>query len=127
MSNSVQADNGLEEDASANSVPGEKINKLVGKYDSITVYEVSDSELTVLEKGSGASVYLNWGIFFLGVVLTSIPNLFLIDRSSYGVCFSVMLFICICSGFAALIMLVLYRSTSNEYKDTLMKIKNRVK
>jgi hypothetical protein len=40
------------------------------RYDRLTIYEVEESELTILEKGSADSTYLNFAIAFLSIAVS---------------------------------------------------------
>ena len=40
------------------------------KYDSLCLYEVTESELEVLEKGSPSSIYLNFSVFLLSIAIS---------------------------------------------------------
>ena len=41
-----------------------------GRFDRLTIYEISDSELEILERGSPGSTYLNFAIFLLSSALS---------------------------------------------------------
>ena len=42
---------------------GPKIKR--GRYDSLELFEVSESELTIIERGSPSSTYLNFAILYV--------------------------------------------------------------
>ena len=48
---------------------GEKLIVRRGRVDSVDLYEVKENELELLEKGSPASLQLNFSIFLLTSVL----------------------------------------------------------
>lgn len=41
-----------------------------GRFDKLTIYEISDSELEILERGSPGSIYLNFAIFLLSLAIS---------------------------------------------------------
>ncbi|MEN6451830.1 MAG: hypothetical protein ABFC96_15175 [Thermoguttaceae bacterium] len=50
---------------------GEKVPRIVrGRVDSFALYEITDSELGVLESGSPGSLHLNFAIFFASVAVS---------------------------------------------------------
>lgn len=46
-----------------------------GRVESVDLYEIKDSELDLLEKGSPADLQLNFAIFLLSLALTSLASL----------------------------------------------------
>ena len=40
------------------------------RFDKLTIYEISDSELEILERGSPGSIYLNFTIFLLSSAIS---------------------------------------------------------
>ena len=58
--------------ASENFVP--EIRR--GRFDKLTIYEISESELETLERGSPYSLYLNFSIFILTLAFSSLITLF---------------------------------------------------
>jgi len=46
-----------------------------GRVESVDLYEVKDSELDLLEKGSPASIQLNFAVFLLSLAFSSIAAL----------------------------------------------------
>ena len=53
------------------------------RLDSLTIYEVSDSELDILERGSPDSLYLNFAIFLLSSALALTIALITTTASSF--------------------------------------------
>jgi hypothetical protein len=47
-----------------------------GRIDKLTIYEISDSELNILEKGSPSSIFLNFAVFLLSVAVAFTVALF---------------------------------------------------
>lgn len=54
---------------------GEKLVVRRGRVDSVDLYEVKENELELLEKGSPASLQLNFSIFLLSIAFSAILTL----------------------------------------------------
>jgi len=54
---------------------GEKLIVRRGRVDSVDIYEIKDHELELLEKGSPASLQLNFAIFLLSLAFSAILTL----------------------------------------------------
>lgn len=54
---------------------GEKVIIRRGRVDSVDLYEVKENELELLEKGSPASLQLNFSIFLLSIALSAVFTL----------------------------------------------------
>ena len=46
-----------------------------GRVDSVDLYEIKDTELELLQRGSPAGIYLNFSIFLLSMALTALAAL----------------------------------------------------
>jgi hypothetical protein len=46
-----------------------------GRVDSLTIYEITESELETLENGSPASLHLNFSIFFISTAISFLTAL----------------------------------------------------
>ncbi len=51
--------------------PGEKLVVRRGRVDSVDLYEVKENELELLEKGSPASLQLNFSVFLLSLAFSA--------------------------------------------------------
>ena len=105
---------------------GEKIKVRRRKIGSVTIYDVTETELTILEKGTDASVWLN---FFIATV--SIGSSFLVSllTAKWGDSFSwiQVVFICltIIMFITATICFVFWRRGRGQHKETIKTIKER--
>lgn len=96
-----------------------------GQVDSLSILEITDYELEILEQGSPNSLYLNFGVFFLSTATSFLTTLLTVSIESMKL-FTVFLSLTICGFSAGLVLLVLwYRSKSN-VKNLIKKIKARV-
>lgn len=107
---------------------GPKIRR--GKVDSLDIYEVTEGELEIIERGSPNSTYLNFAIFLLSiavsflVTLLTVPELQMEAKSALFVVFVVVTVI----GFVVgLVLLALWLRTKNDVDVVLKKIRERVR
>lgn len=98
---------------------------LRGPLDSLSLYEITDYELEILEEGSPSSTYLNFAIFFFSVgasfftalVTTTITDVFL---------FTIFVVLTVVGFSASLVLFILWRRTRSRVKELVKKIKARV-
>jgi hypothetical protein len=96
-----------------------------GRIDSITIYEISDSELNTLEFGSPDSIYLNFSIALISVCLSFLISLLTttIDSIYIYIIFIVLIIIC---GIVGLILFVIWFKKRESTSDLINQIRNRV-
>lgn len=95
-----------------------------GKVDSLTLYEITDDELNILERGSPSSTYLNFSIFFISVGLSFLTSLLTADVTDR--IFSVF---CIVTGIGFSIGFVLFTiwwRTAGDLDGVCKKIRERI-
>jgi hypothetical protein len=110
------------DDRTAENVPVKR-----GKVDSITIYEVSESELTTLERGAPSSVYLNMLTFFLGIFLSFLATLVTVNFKDKLVILVVFVVITVVSGFTCIILLTLWLRGRHDFKEVITTIKGRIR
>lgn len=59
----------------ANATDNNPLRVRRGRVESVDLYEVKDSELDLLERGSPASLQLNFAVFLLSLAFSSIASL----------------------------------------------------
>jgi len=104
---------------------GDTLNVRRGRLDSVTIYEVKESELEILERGSPGSIYLNFAIFTLSVGFSSLTTLLTIEVQDVKK-FSVFTICAVVGILMGLILLVLWRRFRTDTKTVCNTIKNRV-
>lgn len=114
---------GLEQDANATGTNDPKIVR--GRVDSLSLFEITDNELEILEKGSPNSVYLNFAIFFVSTGLSFLISLLTTTFSEDRV-FSVFVVICVVCIALGLVLAVLWLRLRNEVSDVCKKIRARI-
>lgn len=98
-----------------------------GRVDSLSLYEITDNELYILEKGSPNSVYLNFSIALLSAGVAFITALLSIDiQSGSLIVFIVFVVLSCVSLVGGVFLLLLWYKLKNGTKDVVKKIKDRV-
>lgn len=95
-----------------------------GKVDSLTLYEITDHELNILERGSPSSTYLNFSILFISVGISFLVSLLTADVSN-----RVFIVFCIVTGIGLSIgsvLLVIWWKMGSELGAVCDKIKERI-
>ena len=105
---------------------GENVKIKRCKFDSLTLYEVSDSELDIIEKGSPASIYLNFAIFLLSIAVSFFVSLLTIDYNQKPNIYIIFLLFTIVGFLGGLFLLILWFRNKSDFNDTIKKIKSRV-
>lgn len=96
------------------------------KFDSLTIYEVSESELDTIEKGTPTSIYLNFAIFLLSTSVAFFASLLTNDYSNKQNAFIVFLLITIVGFVVGTFLMILWLRTKNDFDQTIKKIKDRI-
>jgi Na+-translocating ferredoxin:NAD+ oxidoreductase RnfA subunit len=98
-----------------------------GIVDSISIYEVSESELIILETGSPNSLYLNFFTFLLATFLSFLTSLLTANFDNKDIVQTIFIFISVVSGFLTIIFLILWLRGKNQFSDVVKRIKGRIK
>ena len=99
---------------------------LRGKVDSLSLYEITDSELNVLEKGSPNSIYLNFSILLFSVGFSFLVALLNTDIQSERIYYTFVIFSSIGIIGGGFLFLLWYRLKS-EVTDVVHRIRARIK
>ena len=86
----IEAENGVERvktQSQNEAANGEKIPVKRGKLNSVTIYDVTENELVILEKGSDVSVWLNFLIFSISVAVSFLVSLLTVDWNDNKITF----------------------------------------
>jgi hypothetical protein len=96
-----------------------------GRVDSLTLYEITESELDTLEQGSPASLHLNFAIFFVSTALSFLVALLTTTISSDRTyCFFVV--VMVVSFTASVVLGVLWFRQRKSASLLTQKIRQRV-
>ncbi len=93
------------------------------RIDCLNIFEISEGELEILEKGSPGSIFLNFAIFLIGTALTLFVALLTTDIKSNNtyIIFVVLTVVGLLSGL--LLLILWYRNNKSILKlvDTIRK------
>lgn len=96
-----------------------------GRVDSLSLYEVTESELNALERGDGNNIELNFAIGLLSITVTLIISMCTTTMSSMTkVCFISATLI---TGIIGLLLLIKWWVNRHEISDLVKNIRSRLK
>ena len=96
-----------------------------GKVDSLSLYEITENELDLLEKGSPAPIYLNFGIFALSTASSFLIALLTTPIASDRV-FITFVSIVLIGGLFGTILCVLWFRSRTATAQLIKRIKQRI-
>lgn len=96
-----------------------------GPLDSLSLYEITDYELEVLEEGTPSSTFLNFAIFFLSTGASFLTTLVTVDIP-IGPTFVIFVVLSTIGIGASIVLFVLWQRTRSKVKNLIKKIKARV-
>jgi hypothetical protein len=96
-----------------------------GRVESVDLYEIKDSELDLLERGTPAALQLNFAIFLLSIAFSSIVSLLTTTFTNKAIqtCFIVVSVIGVLLG---LYLMIAWYGTKKEVGDLCDKIRGRI-
>ncbi|MBC2845612.1 hypothetical protein [Winogradskyella flava] len=109
---------------SESGIKGPKIRR--GRYDSLVLYEVSEAELQIIERGSPNSLYLNFAIFLLSVGISFLATLLTFEFGESNKKFTVFVVVTVIGLLVGIFLLILWYRSKNQFDDVIKKIKSRV-
>jgi hypothetical protein len=105
-----------------------------GKFDSLTIYDVTSQELKIIENGSTNSLFLNFAIFLISVSASFFASVFTVEwfpkgegQEQHLITFVVFLIIAILTLIVGVICTILWFRSHDNFKETITMIKNRLK
>lgn len=96
-----------------------------GKVGSVSLYEITDSELNLLEKGSPSSIFLNFAIFLFSVGTSFLITLLTTTIPDIKVFTSFLVFTIIGFLGGTLLFIIWYRM-KGEVAEVISKIQERI-
>ena len=99
-----------------------------GKFDSLNIYEVTESELDILEKGSPNNLYLNFSIFLLSIASSFLATILTVNKDLLPMRIYV-IFVIVCSvGFiVGIFLLLMWFKIRKNAQQVIKTIKLRLK
>jgi len=107
------------------STSSSEIRVVRGKFDSLSLYEVTDNELEILERGSPSSIYLNFAILLLSAGISFLINLLSVNIQSIKT-FTVFVVFTVIGILGGIILLVIWYRQRQSMSDIIRKIKQRI-
>ncbi len=104
---------------------GEVMKVKRAKYDSLCIYEINETELEILEKGSPDSLFLNFSIFLISSAISFTLTLTTTTIDNVKI-FNTYLFFTILSYLIGIILFIIWFRTKISTKSIIQKIKNRL-
>ena len=101
------------------------IKIVMGKIDSLSVFQISDSELKTLERGSPSSIYLNFAILLISIGCSFFISLVSIDIQSVKL-FAAFLVFTLVGGIGGVILLLLWYRERGEISEVIQSIQSRM-
>ena len=106
---------------------GEKIEVERGRFDSLRLYEVAEHELILIEKGSDASLWLNFAIASVSIFFSILAALVTLDYTDHPKVFVIFVVIAVVTAFAALLCGAFWLKTRSTQKEIFKTIRKRIK
>ena len=106
---------------------GELVKVKRARYDSLELFEVSENELSIIERGSPSSTYMNFSIFLLSIALSFLTTLLTIDFKEKQNLFIIFTIICVLGFMVGIFLTIIWFMSKNEFDDVLKKIRKRMK
>jgi len=105
----------------------EKVHIKRALVDSLAIYEISDAELTVIEKGSTNSLYLNFAISLISIAIAFLISLLTTDFNNRIIVMNIFIIFTIIGFLGGIFLLILWYKMKDEFKIVIQKIKARMK
>lgn len=103
----------------------EKVKVRLGKVDSICLYQVTEDELDILEKGSPSSLYLNFSLFLISSAVSFTASLVFTDITSLKV-FTVFVLFTILGYILGILLFILWYRDFRSSSSISKKIRKRL-
>ena len=98
---------------------------IVHKMDDIEVFPVTKDQLTQLEKGTNADLFLEVGLSLISICGSFLCSFLVIDFTTAPKTYNTFLIICLTSGIASIIMLFLWGRNRKDKNELIKKIKSQ--
>ena len=126
----IEAENGSERikrDLPHQGEQGEKIDVKRRKIGAVTIYDVTEAELTILEKGTEVSVWLNFLIGTVSIAVSFLVSLLTVEWDNTKVSLTQIVFICITiiMFLSAVACFVFWRRGRGQHQETIKVIRER--
>lgn len=98
-----------------------------GRVDSLLLYEITETELDTLERGSPYSIHLNIGISLLTLGMSFLTSLLTIETQSQSVMLLIVFVVLTVAGtIGGAVSIVLWHNSRTKTTDVVKRIKQRI-
>jgi succinate-acetate transporter protein len=91
----------------------------------INLYEITESDLEIIERGSNNLIYLNLCIFLVSVACSFLIAILTCDFNKTPITFVIFTIVTVLFFVLGLVLFILWYGTKNDIKEILKKIKGR--
>ncbi len=96
-----------------------------GQVDSLSLFEITDYELELLEQGSPNTIYLNFAVFFISIACSFFVTLLTVTITSQSI-FTIFVVLTVVGFSVGGVLLLLWFRTRSKMSVLVRKIKARV-
>ena len=96
-----------------------------GQVDSLSLFEITDYELELLEQGAPNAIYLNFAIFFISIAVSFLTALLTVEIKSQNI-FTVFVVLTVVGFSVGGVLIILWFKTRTRISILVSKIKARV-
>lgn len=97
-----------------------------GRVDSVDIYEIKDSELDLLEKGSPSGLYLNFSIFLLSIAFSALTALCTTTSFKDTLIQTVFVVVMVVGFILGVFFLILWYRGRQDVAEVIKEIRNRI-
>ena len=107
------------------SLDDSKLRVRRGRVESVDLYEIKDTELDELEKGTPAELQLNFAVFLISTAFAAISSLATANFSN-KIIETIFIVISVVGVFVGLYLLIAWWRTRSSVKELCLRIRERI-
>ena len=108
-------------------VEDEKVRVKRGRVDSVSIYELSEGELSNIENGSRNSIFLNFAIFLISIAFSFLIAILTANFKDKQTVLIIFIVLTIVGFIGGAFLLILWIKMKDDFEETIKKIKRRMK
>ena len=97
-----------------------------GRVDCVDLYEIKDSELDELERGSPADLYLNFSIALLSLAFSALTAICTVSTFRFPILETLFLVVAVVGFFGGLFLILLWWRSRKDVAVVVAQIRNRI-
>ena len=97
-----------------------------GRVDSVDLYEIKDNELDLLEKGSPASLYLNFAVFLLSIAFSALAAISTATTFRHPLVETVFVVTMVVGLLLGALLLILWQRERRSVSEVIERIRRRI-